>query len=138
MSPVWHAILLDTGFALLFWIVSLMVLGALSVACVGVEAALTPQPPAAHAARQAGQAPLSPGPSRLEAVRELAKLAPVGGNEIAAWTLLCLPAIDRRGLRAALFARRRSVAIAVLTLARLSSSRFFDSKQPIPDFAPKK
>jgi len=85
-----RSIVVDLGFALVFWIASLMALGSLSIAWSGVEAALTHQPPAAHAARQAGQIPLSPDPSRLEAVRKLAKLAPVGGREVAAWALLCL------------------------------------------------
>lgn len=82
-----HSIALDLGVALLFWIVSLMVLGTLSVAWSGVEAALTHRPPASHAS---GHIPLSPDPSRLEAVRELARLAPSNEKEIAAWALLCL------------------------------------------------
>ena len=85
-----RSIVADLGFALAFWIASLMVLGTLSVAWSGVEAALAHHPPASHAAHHLGQAPLSPDPSRLDAVRELAKLAPDNGREIAAWALLCL------------------------------------------------
>jgi membrane protease YdiL (CAAX protease family) len=80
----------DLGFALLFWFASLMVLGSLSVAWSEVEAALAHRTPATLAAGQKEPSPLSPDPSRLEAVRELAKLAPANGREIAAWALLCM------------------------------------------------
>jgi len=82
-----HSIALDLGFALLFWIAALMVLGSLSVAWSGVEDALSHRPPATHAT---SQIPLSPDPSRLQAVRELARLAPANGIEVAAWTMLCI------------------------------------------------
>ena len=94
----------DLGCALIFWITSLMVLGSLGIAWSGVEAALTHRPPLTRAAGQTGQAnqagqaekaaqveqALRPDPSQLEAVRALAQLAPANGEEIAAWTLLCL------------------------------------------------
>ncbi len=82
----------DLGFAAVFWIASMMVLGTLGIAWSGVEFALTHRTAATRAAGQtekAGQA-LSPDPARLEAVRALAQLAPANGREIAAWTLLCL------------------------------------------------
>ncbi|MGO9318645.1 MAG: CPBP family intramembrane glutamic endopeptidase [Terracidiphilus sp.] len=82
-----HSIAMDLGFALLFWIASMMVLGSVSVAWSGVETALAHWPPATHAS---GQIPLSPDPSRLQAVRELARLAPVNGIEVAAWSMLCM------------------------------------------------
>jgi membrane protease YdiL (CAAX protease family) len=85
-----RSIAADLGFALLFWIASLMVLGSLSIAWSGVEAALAHRPPATFAAGRSAQSPLSPDPSRLEAVRELARLAPANGIEIAAWALLCM------------------------------------------------
>jgi hypothetical protein len=88
-----RSIAMDLGFALAFWIASLMVLGTLSIAWSGVEAAFTHRPPATHAAGQTGQkeqAPLSPDPSQLETVRVLAQLAPANGREIAAWILLCM------------------------------------------------
>jgi len=85
----------DLGCALLFWTASLMVLGSLGIAWSGVEAALTHRPPFTRAAGQTGQTKqveqtLRPDPSQLEAVRALAQLAPANGEEIAAWTLLCL------------------------------------------------
>jgi membrane protease YdiL (CAAX protease family) len=85
-----RSIVADLGYALLFWIASLMVLGTLSIAWSGAEAALTHRPPTTHASQQSGQSPLSPDPSRLEAVRELSRLAPANEKEIAAWALLCL------------------------------------------------
>jgi len=85
-----RSIAADIGFAFLFWIASLMVLGTLSIAWSGAEAALTHRPSPTHAAPQSVQAPLSPDPSRLEAARELSRLAPGNGKEIAAWALLCL------------------------------------------------
>jgi membrane protease YdiL (CAAX protease family) len=88
-----HSIAMDLGFAFAFWIASLMVLGSLSVAWSGVEAALTHRPPATHSAGQTGkneQAPFSPDPSQLKMLREIAQLAPANGREIIAWAMLCL------------------------------------------------
>jgi membrane protease YdiL (CAAX protease family) len=88
-----RSIAADLGIALVFWIASLMVLGSLSVAWMGVEAALTHRSPATHSAAQTGkneQAPFSPDPSRLKMLREIAQLAPANGREIAAWAMLCL------------------------------------------------
>jgi membrane protease YdiL (CAAX protease family) len=82
-----HSIVADLGFALLFWITSMMVLGSVSVAWSGVEAALTHHTPSTHAS---GQIPFAPDSSRLDAVRQLARLAPANGREVAAWALLCL------------------------------------------------
>lgn len=79
-----RSIALDLGFALGFWICSLMVLGTLGLAWSGVEAAVTHQAPATHAGGQAF------APSQQEALRALAQLAPSDAKEIAAWTLLCL------------------------------------------------
>jgi len=88
-----RSIAADLGFAAIFWIAALMVLGTLSIAWSGVEIALTHRAAATHAAGQtgqAGQSPFSPDPSRLEAIRELEQLAPANGREVAAWALLCL------------------------------------------------
>jgi membrane protease YdiL (CAAX protease family) len=84
-----RSIAVDLGFALVFWIASLMVLGALGVAWTGVEAALTHQPAATHVAGQTGQ-PFAPDPSQQKALHALAQLAPANAGEVAAWTLLCL------------------------------------------------
>jgi membrane protease YdiL (CAAX protease family) len=85
-----RSIAMDLGFALTFWIASLMVLGTLSIAWSGVEVVLTHHAPATRAAAQPGQAPLVPDPSQLNELREMAQLAPDNGREVAAWALLCL------------------------------------------------
>jgi membrane protease YdiL (CAAX protease family) len=88
-SSSFRSLAADLGFALVFWICSLMVLGTLGIAWSGVEAALTHPRPSTHAPGQAGQ-PLTPDLSQQQALRALAQLAPANGKEIAAWTLLCL------------------------------------------------
>jgi hypothetical protein len=80
----------DLGCALLFWIAALMILGSLNVAWSGVDAVIHHRTPATLAAGQKEPSPLSSDPSRLQALRELAKLAPANGREIAAWALLCM------------------------------------------------
>jgi uncharacterized protein len=87
-----RAVAADLGFAALFWIGALMLLGTLNAAWSSTEAALTHQSAAASAAQQSGPDghALPIDPSRLQALRELAELAPTNGKEIAAWTLLCL------------------------------------------------
>lgn len=82
-----HSIAKDLCLAFVFWIFSLMALGTLGVAWSGVEAALTHHTAATHAS---AQNPLAPDPSRLDAVRQLARLAPANEKEVAAWILLCL------------------------------------------------
>jgi len=82
-----RSIAADLGFAAIFWIAALMVLGTLSIAWSGVEIALSHR---AAATQAAGQTSFSPDPSRLEAIRELEQLAPANGRELAAWALLCL------------------------------------------------
>lgn len=84
-----RSIALDVGFAAVFWIGSLMVLGSLNLTWTGVEALLTHRNPLAYAAGPGGQK-IAPDPERLKALRELAELAPANGGEIAAWALLCL------------------------------------------------
>jgi hypothetical protein len=84
-----RSIALDVGFAAVFWIGSLMVLGSLNLTWTGVEALLTHRNPLAHAAGPSGQK-IAPDPERLKALHELAELAPANGREIAAWALLCL------------------------------------------------
>jgi len=82
----------DLGFAAVFWIASLIVLGTIAAAWTGAEVVLTHSPTSNHAAGQAGQTgrALTDDPSRLEALRALEQLAPASSKEIIAWTLLCL------------------------------------------------
>jgi membrane protease YdiL (CAAX protease family) len=90
-----RAIAVDLGFAMVFWIASLMVLGALGLAWTGVEAALTHRPAPIHISGPTGQTgqtrqPFVPDPSQQQALHALAQLAPANAGEVAAWTLLCL------------------------------------------------
>ena len=80
-----RSIVADLGFALLFWISALAVLGTIGIAWSGVEAAVTHRPPPVHSAQS-----LASDPSQEKEVRALAELAPSGGGEIAAWVVLCL------------------------------------------------
>ena len=87
-----HSIAEDLCFAAVFWIVSLMVLGSLSIAWSRTEFALAHRPATTNAAGQAGKAGLSlaSDTSKLESLRALKQLAPANGREIAAWMLLCM------------------------------------------------
>jgi membrane protease YdiL (CAAX protease family) len=119
-----HSIVLDLGFALLFWITSMMVLGSVSVAWSGVEAVLMHRTAASNAD---GQIPFAPDPSRLNAVRELARLAPANGREIAAWALLCLLAglIEEIVFRGYLQRQFIGWARGGVTIAVLASAAIF-------------
>jgi uncharacterized protein len=80
-----RSVVADIGFAMLFWIGSLAILGTLGIAWSSAEAEVTHHQPGPHAAQS-----LTPDPSQQQAVRALAQLAPSNGQEIAAWVLLCL------------------------------------------------
>jgi membrane protease YdiL (CAAX protease family) len=87
-----HSIAQDLCFAVVFWIISLMVLGSLNVAWSRTESALAHRTATTNAAGQAGKAgqSLASYPSQLETLRALKQLAPANGREIAAWMLLCM------------------------------------------------
>jgi membrane protease YdiL (CAAX protease family) len=80
-----RALAVDFGFAMLFWISALMVLGTIGIAWTDVEALVTHRALPTHTAQ-----PFTPDPSQQQAVRVLAQLAPANRQEIAAWVLLCL------------------------------------------------
>lgn len=80
-----RSIVVDLGFALIFWVGSLMVLGTLAVAWVGTEAAITHRLPMTASGQPNN-------PAQQQTVRTLTQLAPSNGEEIAAWALLCLVA----------------------------------------------
>ena len=87
-----HSIAEDLSFAMGFWILSLMVLGTLSMAWSRAEFALAHRPATTYAAGEAGKAAqsLAYDPSKLESLRALKQIAPANGREIAAWILLCM------------------------------------------------
>jgi hypothetical protein len=80
-----RSIAADVGIALLFWFGSLMVLGTLSVAWAGLEAAVTHRPPVLSTGHT-----LTTDPAQQQALRTLVQLAPSNAKEIAGWMLLCL------------------------------------------------
>lgn len=79
-----RSIALDFGIAVVFWIGSMMVLGTLAIAWIGIEAVATHRPliPADG----------KPDASQQRTLQTLKQLAPSNGEEIAAWALLCLVA----------------------------------------------
>lgn len=81
-----RAIFKDLGIALAFWLCSLMVLASLGILWSGAEAAITHRPSVTHTPGQS----YAPDPSQQQALHALAPLAPVNGEEIAAWALLCV------------------------------------------------
>jgi hypothetical protein len=87
-----HSIAEDLSFAAVFWMISLMVLGTLSMAWSRAESAQAHRPATTYAAGEAGKAgqSLANDSSKLESLRALKQLAPANGREIAAWILLCM------------------------------------------------
>jgi len=79
-----RSIAMDCGFALLFWIASLMVLGSIGIFWIVVEAAITH-----HPLFPSGKQ-LTPDPTQQQAIHSLTQLAPANGIEVAAWVLLCI------------------------------------------------
>jgi uncharacterized protein len=79
-----RSIALDFGIALVFWVGSLMVLGTLAIAWLGIEAAITHRPLLSPNAQ--------PPASQQRALHTLTELAPSNGKELAAWALLCIVA----------------------------------------------
>ena len=84
LSSRMRGILADFGVALLFWLVSLMVLGAVGATWVSIQAWVTHGVVPWHATG----APLVP--SHNPAERAMLQVAPSNLQEAAAWALLCL------------------------------------------------
>lgn len=81
-SSLFRFIALDIGIAAIFWIGSMMVLGTMAIGWLAVESAVKHQP----MIRADGK----PDPSQQRTLETLKQLAPSNGEEIAAWTLLCI------------------------------------------------
>ena len=80
-----RSIAIDLGFAAIFWIGSLMVLGTLSLTWLGVDAAIHHKSLLDIAGGSA-----QGSSSQQHTMNTLSRLAPTNGQEIAAWILLCL------------------------------------------------
>ena len=81
-----RSIAADLGFAMAFWMVSLVILGTIGASWTIIEA-LIKHRPFIHAGTQA-----APDPSQQQAIHTLTALVPTNGHEIAAWVLLCMVA----------------------------------------------
>jgi uncharacterized protein len=79
-----RSIAMDSGFALLFWVASLMVLGSIGLFWAVIEALITH-----HPLLPSGKQ-LTPDPAQQQAIHALTQLAPANGTEVAAWVLLCI------------------------------------------------
>jgi membrane protease YdiL (CAAX protease family) len=78
-----RSIATDLGFAMLFWVGSLMVLGTIGVFWTVIEAAITHHP--LFSGKQ-----ITPDPTQQQTIHTLTQLVPTNGREIAAWVLLCI------------------------------------------------
>ncbi len=75
---------IDVGIALLFWWVSLFVLGSLNLGWLTVDAAVHHRPLPMHAGKMS-----EVDPAQRHQVRLISQLAPEGGAEFAMWFVLC-------------------------------------------------
>jgi membrane protease YdiL (CAAX protease family) len=81
-----RSIATDLGFAMLFWVGSLMVLGTIGVFWTVIEAAITHHPLFSSGKQ------ITPDPTQQQTIHALTQLVPTNGREIAAWVLLCIVA----------------------------------------------
>ena len=79
-----RSIATDLGFAMLFWVGSLMVLGTIGVFWTVIEAAITHHPLFSSGKQ------ITPDPTQQQTIHTLTQLVPTNGREIAAWVLLCI------------------------------------------------
>jgi membrane protease YdiL (CAAX protease family) len=79
-----RSIAMDLGFAMLFWVGSLIVLGTIGIFWTVMEAAITH-----HPLFPSGKQ-LSADPTQQQTIHTLTQLAPTNGTEVAAWFLLCV------------------------------------------------
>jgi membrane protease YdiL (CAAX protease family) len=83
-SGSFESIAVDVGFAMLFWIGSLIVLGIIGVFWTVIEASIT------HRSLFPSGKQLAPDPTQQQTIHTLAQLAPTNGRELAAWILVCI------------------------------------------------
>lgn len=76
---------LDLGVAAVFWIGSMIVLGAIGITWTTVEYAATHKNTPIHPGQK-----IEPSPAQKETIEMLSRLAPANGKEIASWAALCM------------------------------------------------
>ena len=79
-----RSIAMDLGFAALFWMGSLIVLGTIGVFWTVIEAAVTH-----HPLFPSGKQ-ITPDPTQQQTIHTLTQLVPTNSTEVAAWILLCV------------------------------------------------
>jgi uncharacterized protein len=79
-----HSIAVDLGFAFVFWIGSLIVLGTIAIFWTITEAAIT------HRSLFPSGKPLAPDAAQQQTLHTLLQLAPANGREIAGWIVVCI------------------------------------------------
>jgi len=78
----------EAGIALLFWLISMFILGSTALAWNGVQTAIYERHAKTHSSSAAKEP--SPQQQQIEMAKKLMTLAPANGLEIAAWGALCL------------------------------------------------
>ncbi len=84
VSGDFRSVVLDLGFAMAFWIGSLIVLGTIGIFWTVTEALIKHQP-LLHAGKHG-----VPDASQQQAVHALMALVPTTGHEVIAWVFLCM------------------------------------------------
>jgi uncharacterized protein len=79
-----RSIAVDLGFAMVFWLGSLMVLGTIALFWTVIEAAIT------HRSLLPSGKPLAPDAAQQQTLQTLLQLAPANGREVAAWIVVCI------------------------------------------------
>jgi uncharacterized protein len=79
-----RSIAVDLGFAFVFWIGSLIVLGTIAIFWTITEAAIT------HRSLFPSGKPLAPDAAQQQTLHTLLQLAPANGREIAGWIVVCV------------------------------------------------
>ncbi len=86
ISGDFQSLIADLGFAFVFWISSLTILGTIGIFWTVIEAAITHQPLISSGKQ------LTPDATQQQTLHTLTQLAPTNGRELAAWILLCIVA----------------------------------------------
>jgi membrane protease YdiL (CAAX protease family) len=79
-----RSLAVDFGFAMIFWISSLMILGGIGIVWEIIQAAITHRPLFPNANQ------LTPDATQQQTLHTLGQLAPTNASEVLAWILLCI------------------------------------------------
>jgi membrane protease YdiL (CAAX protease family) len=79
-----RAFVLDLGYAMIFWVVSLMILGGIGITWEILQAVLSHRPLFPNGTQ------LTPDPGQQQTLHTLSQLAPTSASEVVAWIFLCV------------------------------------------------